>query len=101
MIVIDHLGREQGMERWHQNFYGLATAVCKDLKIYSNYNSAHSIRKFYFSKKYRVKSILSILWFNIQYRPGSETHAILAHYGDSFNMQKVLLKRNGYGCCNG
>ena len=73
------------MERWHQNFYGLATAVCKDLKIYSNYNSAHSIRKFYFSKKYRVKSILSILWFNIQYRPGSETHAILAHYGDSFN----------------
>ena len=85
MIVIDHLGREQGMERWHSNFYRLASEVFKDLKIYSNYNSEYSFRKFHFSKQYRVKSVLSILWFNITHRPGSETHVLLAHYGDSFN----------------
>ncbi len=85
LLLIDLLGRANGMERWHYNFLKLTNDIAK-VKIFSNYScSPQVVQKFVFEKAKKFKSISSILLFGLFFSPKKFNRIIFAHYGEAFN----------------
>lgn len=84
LVVLDPLGAKNGMERWHLNFFALASKLYK-ITILSNYQSAIATRFFTYEKGNRAGSIRSILKMALSIRRIKADHILLAHYGEALN----------------